>query len=273
MLKEITTSQNIVKYNGHNFIEEEDDIAVESALTIILDGAEFATMVCTPSELKELVVGFLASEGVIRVYQDIQSIHIDEEKGFAYVDLVNKHSIQKDFHSKRFIGSCCGKGRQFYFHNDVKTAKTVMTKLTVTPEQCHELMKQMQESSSHFQQTGGVHNAALCTKDGIVAARTDIGRHNALDKLFGYCIINRIPLKDKIIAFSGRISSEVLLKAAKIGVGIILSKSAPTNLALDLAEELGITAVGFIRANGFNVYTHQERILGIEYNRSSSSVF
>ncbi len=272
LLKEITTSQNIVKYNGHNFIEEEDDIAVESALTIILDGTEFATMVCTPSELKELVVGFLASEGVIRVYQDIQSIHVDEEKGFAYVDLVNKHSIQKDFHSKRFIGSCCGKGRQFYFHNDVKTAKTVMTKLTVTPEQCRELMKQMQESSSHFQQTGGVHNAALCKKDGIVAARTDIGRHNALDKLSGYCIINRIPLKDKIIAFSGRISSEVLLKAAKIGVGIILSKSAPTNLALDLAEELGITAVGFIRGNGFNVYTHQERIQGIEYNRSSSSV-
>ncbi|MBT2698777.1 formate dehydrogenase accessory sulfurtransferase FdhD [Bacillus sp. ISL-40] len=272
MLKEITISQNIVKYNGHNFMEEEDDIAVESALTIILDGTEFATMVCTPSELKELVVGFLASEGVIRVYKDIHSIHIDEEKGFAYVDLVNKHSIQKDFHSKRFIGSCCGKGRQFYFHNDVKTAKTVMTELTVTPEQCRELMIQMQESSSHFQQTGGVHNAALCTKDGIVVARTDIGRHNALDKLFGYCIINRIPLKDKIIAFSGRISSEVLLKAAKIGVGIILSKSAPTNLALDLAEELGITAVGFIRGNGFNVYTHQERIQGIEYNRPSSSV-
>jgi FdhD protein len=272
LLKEITTTQNIVKYNGHNFIDKEDDIAVESALTIILDGTEFATMVCTPSELKELVVGFLASEGMIRVYQDIQSIHIDEEKGFAYVDLVNKHSIQKDFHSKRFIGSCCGKGRQFYFHNDVKTAKTVMTKLMVTPKQCHELMKQMQESSSHFQQTGGVHNAALCTKEGIVAARTDIGRHNALDKLFGYCIINRIAIKDKIIAFSGRISSEVLLKAAKIGVGIILSKSAPTNLALDLAEELGITAVGFIRANGFNVYTHQERIHGIEYNRSSSSI-
>src|SRR3954471_21128654 len=191
VLKEITTSQSIVKYNGHDFIEEEDDIAVESALTIILDGEEFATMGCTPAELKELVVGFLASEGVIRVFQDIRTIQIDEEKGFAYVDLVNKQSIHKEFHSKRFIGSCCGKGRQFYFQNDVKTAKTVMTKLTVTPAQCRELMKQLQESSSHFQQTGGVHNAALCTKDGIVAARTDIGRHNALDKLFGFCLLNR----------------------------------------------------------------------------------
>jgi FdhD protein len=263
VLNEITTSQNILRFNGQDFFEDEDDVAVESALTITVDGNEFATMVCTPSDLQELVVGFLASEGVIRAYQDIKSLQIDEDRGFAYVDLINKHSVFKEFHSKRFIGSCCGKGRQFYFHNDVKTAKTVMTKLTIKPEQCRKLMKQMQESSSHFQQTGGVHNAALCTSDGIVVSRTDIGRHNALDKLFGYCIIHRISLKDKLIAFSGRISSEVLLKAAKIGVGIILSKSAPTNLALNLAEELGITAVGFIRGNGFNVYTHQHRIQGI----------
>lgn len=260
MLSEITTSQAIVRYNGQHFVRDEDIIAIESALTIVLDGNEFATMVCTPSELEELVVGFIASEGVIRSYQDIDSLHIDEDKGFAYVDLVNKQSIQKDFHSKRFIGSCCGKGRQFYFHNDVKTAKTVMSNLTITPKQCCKLMEEMQESSPDFQQTGGVHNAALCTEDGIVISRTDIGRHNALDKLFGYCLIHKIPLKDKIIAFSGRISSEVLLKAAKIGVGIILSKSAPTNLALNLADELGITAVGFIRGNGFNVYTHHQRI-------------
>ncbi|HYK72324.1 MAG TPA: formate dehydrogenase accessory sulfurtransferase FdhD [Pseudoneobacillus sp.] len=257
------TSRGMVRFNGQDFLEEEDDIALEYPLTIILDGNEFATMVCTPAEMKELVVGFLASEGIIRFYDDIKSLEIDEAKGFAYVDLVNEHSIQKDQHSKRFIGSCCGKGRQFYFYNDMKTAKTVMSKLTVTAVECQDLMKKMQESSTHFQQTGGVHNAALCTKDGIMVARTDIGRHNALDKLFGYCIMHRIPLRDKLIVFSGRISSEVLLKAAKIGVGIVLSKSAPTNLALDLADELGITAVGFIRGQGFNVYTHQHRIVGI----------
>jgi FdhD protein len=263
MGREIMIPMDMVKFNGDVFFEEQDDIAIESALTIILDGTEFATMVCTPSEQEELVVGFLASEGVIRLYQDIKSLHIDEDRGFAYVDLVNQMSVQKEFHSKRFIGSCCGKGRQFYFHNDVKTAKTVKTNLTIAPEQCFHLMAKLQESSTHFKRTGGVHNAALCTTEGIVLSRMDIGRHNALDKLYGHCLINRISLKDKLIAFSGRISSEVLLKAAKIGVGIILSKSAPTNLALDFAEELGITTVGFIRENGLNVYTHQERILGI----------
>lgn len=90
----------------------------------------------------------------------------------------------------------------------------------------------------------------------LLKSRSDIGRYNALDKLYGYCLIHRISLSDKILVFSGRISSEVLLKAAKIGTGIILSKSALTILALSLAEELGITAVGFIRGKEFNVYTH-----------------
>ncbi|WP_066054398.1 formate dehydrogenase accessory sulfurtransferase FdhD [Robertmurraya korlensis] len=259
---EVTTSRSIMRFDGQDYFEEEDDIAVEFPLTVMLDGQEFATMVCTPADMEELVVGFLASEGVIRRYDEIKSLTIDDSKGFAYVELVTKKVMQNYHHSKRFIGSCCGKGRQFYFYNDMKTAKTVLSKTTITGQDCQKLMKLMQESSSHFQQTGGVHNSALCTKDGIVVARADIGRHNALDKIFGYCLMNRISLKDKIIVFSGRISSEILLKAAKIGVGIVLSKSAPTNLALDLAEELGITAVGFIRGHGFNVYTHQERIIG-----------
>lgn len=261
MINKITTTRAIVKYDGQRFIEQDDEIAVEYPLTIMLDGEEFVTMVCTPSELKELVIGFLASEGIIRLYDDIKSIQIDEDTGFAYVDLVNKNTKQKDFHSKRFIGSCCGKSRQFYFQNDVQTAKTITTKLNITTSQCHELLNKMQQLSDHFQQTGGVHNAALCTANDIIVSRSDIGRHNALDKIFGYCLLNHIPLKDKIIVFSGRISSEVLLKAAKIGVGILLSKSAPTNLALDLANELGITAVGFIRGNRLNVYTHSDKIV------------
>ncbi|MGO4889058.1 formate dehydrogenase accessory sulfurtransferase FdhD [Anaerobacillus sp. MEB173] len=250
----------IVKYSDGKSHSVHDEIVTEFPLTIYVNDQEFATMVCTPSHFDEMVVGFLASEGVIRFIDDIKKMTIDTDKGFAYVELHSQQNTNQQYYSKRFIGSCCGKSRQFYFHNDVKTAKTSTSKTTITAEQCITLMNEMQDNSLVFKETGGVHNAALCTPDDMIVYHTDIGRHNALDKLYGHCLINRIPVRDKILVFSGRISSEVLTKAAKIGVGIILSKSAPTDLAISLAEDLNITAVGFIRGSSFNIYSHPERV-------------
>lgn len=254
-------THSIFKFENGRIQEQIDHVVAEKPLTLYLNGEEFATMVCTPNNLKELIIGFLASEGFIRKYDEIKNLHIDEDRGFSYIDLYSQTTTSHEFHSKRFIGSCCGKSRQFYFYNDSRTARTSTSTLTLTPKQCISFIQQLQEDSIIFQETGGVHNAALFSTDGKVIMMTDIGRHNALDKILGYCILNKIPVKDKIIAFSGRISSEVLLKAAKIGVGVILSKSAPTNLALELANDLNITAIGFIRGNSFNIYSHPERII------------
>lgn len=260
MGKDVMRSQQIITFDGRRLTEVADDIASEYPLTVFVNGEEFATMVCTPSHLEELVTGFLASEGLIRFLDEIESLSIDEDRGFAYVELKNKQAVIGDLHSKRFIGSCCGKSRQFYFKSDVKTAKTITKKTKITVEQCIYLMHIMQDNSSDFHKTGGLHNTALCTREEIIVSRSDIGRHNALDKVYGHCLREQIPLADKVIAFSGRISSEVLLKVSKIGVGILLSKSAPTTLALDLAEDLGITTVGFVRKGRLNVYTHPDRI-------------
>ncbi|HLS10493.1 formate dehydrogenase accessory sulfurtransferase FdhD [Lentibacillus sp.] len=250
----------VIRFNGLDPLSLDDEIAAEFPLTVILNGEEFATMVCTPTDLEELTIGFLASEGIIRVYDDINNISIDEGKGFAYIE-VNKEidSIQQD-HSKRFIGSCCGKSRQFYFKSDVRTAKTVYSRLSISVDQCYRLIGQLQLESEQFIRTGGVHNAVLAVPDEMLAIRTDIGRHNALDKIYGHILKQRIPLKNKLIVFSGRISSEVLLKISKIGAGILLSKSAPTDLALQLANDLGITVIGFAREDKMNVYTHPYRI-------------
>ncbi|MFZ3578729.1 formate dehydrogenase accessory sulfurtransferase FdhD [Virgibacillus sp. DJP39] len=116
------------------------------------------------------------------------------------------------------------------------------------------------ERADVFSHTGGVHQAGLATNHQIEASFIDIGRHNALDKLFGFILLNKFPVKDYCILFSGRISSEVILKVSKIGSGILLAKSAPTDLALKLANDLQITAVGFIRNTSLNVYTHEGRI-------------
>lgn len=249
-----------IRFDGSSISVEEEAVATEFPFTIMLNGEEFATIVCSPTHLRELLIGFLASEGVIRFFDEITALTVDDERGFAYVEIDNLLESRMTDNTKRFIGSCCGKSRQFYFKNDVQTAKTVMSHINISKEQCLSLMRKLQEQSEHFLKTGGVHNAALCTTDDMLTIRTDIGRHNALDKIYGYVLENRIPLHDKVIAFSGRISSEVLLKISKMGIGILISKSAPTDLALRLADDLGITAIGFVRGNKMNVYTHPHRI-------------
>ncbi|MGZ6524034.1 MAG: formate dehydrogenase accessory sulfurtransferase FdhD [Tumebacillaceae bacterium] len=256
-------TRKIIRYEQGTPQLVADDVVTEVPLTIFLNEQEFATMVCTPEYFEEMVIGFLASEGVIRSYEDIKSLLVDAEQGFAHVETHRVQKLNQDFYSKRYITSCCGKSRQsFYYYNDARTAKKMTAiSLTLTFDDCFRLMQEMQNGATTFQTTGGVHNAALCDKNGIVLSRMDIGRHNALDKIYGHCLKHRIPLADKVIVFSGRVSSEVLLKAAKIGCAIVLSKSAPTELALDMAEELGITVVGFIRNRSLNVYTHTERII------------
>lgn len=244
--------------------EAEDFIVTEAPFTIKLNQSEFATLVCTPEYMDDLVIGFLASEGVIRTVADIDDLWIQEREGFVHVKTNYTNPLYEKFHSKRYITSCCGKSRQgFVFFNDARLSQhfnKVNVQLTV--KDCFRLMEELQTSSDVFKETGGVHNASLCTKEGVILSRLDVGRHNALDKLYGYCLRQNISLKDKVIVFSGRISSEIITKVAKIGCEVVLSKSAPTDLALDLAEELGMTTVGFIRNDTLNVYTRPDRILG-----------
>jgi len=255
-----------VHYEDGVFTRRDEEIATEFPLTVMINGEEFATIVCSPTDLRGMVIGFLAAEGAIRSFLEIKQINIDEAQGFAHVELTKKLVKAEVMHSKRFIGSCCGKSRQFYFKADVQTAKTVMTRTQISPDTCLKLMKDMQQASADFQRTGGIHNAALATATGeIITVKTDIGRHNTLDKIYGDILEYRISIKDKVIVFSGRISSEVLLKVSKMGIGILISKSAPTDLALELAQDLGITAIGFTRGHKMNIYTHPERVIGSDF--------
>lgn len=266
MDQQMLVTNQVLRFENGEVHLVEDVIVTEFPLTIMLNGQEFATLVCSPEDMEELVIGFLASEGIISRYEDIKDIQVIETIGKAIVTTNRVNKLNEMFHSKRYVTSCCGKSRQsFYFYNDARTVKPIETKNKVLSIQdCFSLMEKLQKSSTVFQNTGGVHNAALCDENGIVVSRSDIGRHNALDKIYGYCLKHSISIEDKVIAFSGRISSEILLKAAKIKCGIVLSKSAPTELALRLAKELGITTVGFIRNKTLNIYTNPERIITSE---------
>ncbi|WP_370876182.1 formate dehydrogenase accessory sulfurtransferase FdhD [Neobacillus ginsengisoli] len=252
----------IISYQYGEFKKIDDTIVTEYALTIKLNGVEFATLVCTPEYLEDMVIGFLASENVIKNLNDIEDLWIEENRGFAHVTVKEKKLLYEKFRSKRYVTSCCGMSRQgFYFVNDAFTAKKLdNVKITLTPNECISLMEALQQQASTFKRTGGVHNAGMCDTNNMLFSRMDIGRHNALDKLYGYCLKHSIPTNNKILVFSGRVSSEILIKASKIGCAVILSKSAPTELALEIADQLGITTIGFIRNKSFNIYTHAWRI-------------
>ncbi|WP_059105623.1 formate dehydrogenase accessory sulfurtransferase FdhD [Shouchella shacheensis] len=262
-MNEIEKTRPILRYSQGSAEWVEDTVATESPVTIKINGEEFVTMVCTPEFIEDMAIGYLASERVIRKYEDIDDMWVDEKKGFVHIKTGKLNPLYQNLQNKRYITSCCGASRQgFVFASDAMAAKKMTSRgMSLSPDDCFRLMREMQSSAATFKKTGGVHNAALCDVNGIVLMRMDIGRHNALDKIYGYCLKHAISLQDKLLVFSGRISSEILLKVAKIGCEVVLSKSAPTERALELAEELEITTVGFIRNDSLNVYTQPERIV------------
>ncbi|AHV97321.1 formate dehydrogenase accessory sulfurtransferase FdhD [Paenibacillus sabinae] len=262
MKREPEQQGHIIRYRKGRITREPDLIVTEHPVTLKINGEEFVTLVCTPEHIEDMAVGYLASEGIIRGIQDIKEMWTQEEEGYVHVSTDRWNELHRQLYAKRYVNSCCGGGRHgFVYVNDARTAKIMEgVHVSLSFKDCFRLMEEVQTGSELFHRTGGVHSAAICDTDGVLLARSDIGRHNALDKIYGHCLRHAMNLNDKIIVFSGRISSEILLKVAKIGCEIILSKSAPTALALELAEQLGITTVGFIRQDSCNVYTRPERI-------------
>ncbi|MEN8615333.1 formate dehydrogenase accessory sulfurtransferase FdhD [Dehalogenimonas sp. THU2] len=258
---ENTVPLNIVRIAENSAVTVEDEVAREAALTIILNDTELVTMLCSPAEERCLTAGFLAAEGLIETVDDITSILIDETRGIARVSTAVRGEADRIW--KRFISSGCGRGATFYSAADV-SSPPVESSLTIDPFQVYRLMRAFQEQSDVFKSTGGTHAAALASGNTIELFSEDIGRHNAVDKVFGRCILENIETKDKILLVTGRISSEILLKVARRGIPALISKSAPTDSGVKLAEKLGITLIGFVRGHRMNVYAHAERIASHE---------
>ncbi len=260
---EVIERRPITRIEGGSRYSTEDTIVAETPLTVILNGEELATIVCSPYAHKELVVGFLAGEGLVKGADDIKDFFYRENQEVVWVETDLPSSEEQGNILKRNFASCCGKGRPtFYFRNDSSQITPVRSEKTFLQEMVLGLSRQLEDGSNTFRLTGGVHSAALGGDEGTVARYEDIGRHNALDRILGYVILKGIPTNDKAVVLSGRISSEMLIKAARIGVPLVISRSAPTGLAIDLAEDLGITVAGFARGDRMNLYSHPERIIG-----------
>ena len=237
-----------------------DNLVREFPATIYLNGQELVTLLCTPEYLEDLGAGFLVSEGMLRNKAELESVAADYEKGQVWVKSSASHLVAEKTFMKRYLTTGCGKGTTFYNFNDLQSCTPLEAKLRVTPEQIMARIKELQNRSELFQTTGGVHSAALASTEELILYREDIGRHNAVDKILGYSFRQGIDLSEMLLVTSGRLSSEMLLKTAKAGIPLLVSRSAPTSLAVELAEQLGVTLVGFARGPRFNVYGHAERI-------------
>lgn len=252
---EIIKKYNIMKIKGDYSDQVEDLVINEYPFTIFIDDEELITLLCTPKSLKELAIGFLYSESYIDSIETIDRIHLDEEKGRVYVYLKYRKKLNENLVGKRTITSGCGKGTVFYNVLDSFKTKKIKKPLPLDIDNVIQLTKEFNHKSELFLNTGGVHSCALCHRNEILYFEEDIGRHNALDKILGRALIEGLDLSDKIVITSGRISSEMLIKTAKRGIPAIISRSAPTSLAIDMARELNILLIGFARGEKMNIYT------------------
>jgi len=240
-----------------SFFSEDDwshspvHVPCESSITIYVNDQELATLLCTPSKINCLVIGFLYSEGIITNVSEVTSMRICEEEPIADVRISNTDFTVP---SRRTLTSGCGGGVSF--NTEVQK---VNSDLTVTPQEVLNLMKQMLQQQTLFQQCGGLHCSALCDRSQVLVAAEDIGRHNTLDKILGECLLRKIQTRDRILLTTGRISSEMLIKAAKMQVPVVVSRSSPTERAVSLGRDLNITVVGYARGNRLSVFCGKER--------------
>jgi FdhD protein len=252
---------DIYRVNRDSKQAGEDIVVKELPLTILLNGRELVTLLCSPANLKYLAIGFLLSEGLLHSRNDIKRIIDDGKRGIVRVETVTDLNGEEEQVFKRIITPGCGRGAAFYSAADAVGMNEVKSDLQVNGAEILELMSHFQQRSETYRSTGGVHSAALCDKKNLNVFSEDIGRHNAIDKIFGQCIWEGISTNNQIILTSGRISSEIVIKIARNNVPVLASKSAPTDTAVKLADLLGITLIGFVRGMRMNVYSHHQRIV------------
>jgi FdhD protein len=240
------------RFSDEGWFRTSVHVPSEMELTICVNRQELVTILCTPIKLNYLVLGFLYGEGIISGVGNVVMMRVCEDDGLADVRLSNP---AYKLPTQRIITPACGSGKLFKTQGE-----RIDSGLVATPAEVLSLMKQLQEQMVLYRLTGGVHTSALAETGNLLVVAEDIGRHNTLDKIQGECLTRRIPTRDRLLLITGRVSSEMLLKAAKMQVPVVVSQHSPTGSAVSLARDLGITLVGHARGRRLLVYSHPERL-------------
>lgn len=253
------TPQKAIHYERYEFQKWESHDAetiVETPVLLTVNGEAWITFMCTPVNLEALAVGFLFNEGIIEKMDEVTDVRVCEHGD--NVDVWLNRSVQQPVSWRRTSGCTGG-----------VTAVDLLAKPDisfngdqpkVSPEAIGHLVEMLFESQELYRETGGVHTSALCDGEKVLLSAEDIGRHNTLDKIAGLCLMDNVWPETRILITTGRISSEMLQKAARLHAPILISRTSPSSLSIEMAERYGITLIGYARRGRFNVYTNIQRI-------------
>jgi len=274
----------VIRFNQEQFTSESDIMAVEEPLEIrvgfgSLDSREIkkiSVTMRTPGNDFELAVGFLFTEGIIQHKNQILDVKYCTDSGtkenhgnVVRVELVPEFlpdlkKLKRNFYTTSSCGVCGKESIEAVMDNC--NISTISENFSISSDMIIKLPQTLRENQQVFSLTGGIHASSIFNKDGqLVLAREDVGRHNALDKLIGSCLLENdnspsLPLNNSVLLLSGRASFEQIQKAAMAGISVICSVGAPSSLAVEAAEKFNITLIGFLRDNRFNIYTGHSRV-------------
>ena len=271
-MSEALRTVDVVRVRGRARASESDRAATEEPLEVRLHGQPFAVIMRTPGADRELAAGFLLAERVIAGADDLGTIAhcTDPEAGHpenvVNVTLANSSAavIERLLAGRRQVttNASCGMCGRRTIESIAADVAPIGAAWTVAASAIAALPGQLRERQAVFDETGGLHAAGLFRRDGsLVDVAEDVGRHNAVDKIVGRMLMrDALPLSDHLLCVSGRTSFEIVQKAIVAGIPIVAAVSAPSSLAIELAREFGVTLVGFIRGDSFNIYAHPQRI-------------
>jgi len=236
-------------------VEKRDlHLPTEAPVSLTVNGEVWLTFMCTPSQLEALAIGFLFNEGIIQDFSEVADTRICEHDN---VDVWLHHAAKKPAKWTRTSG-CTGGMTSVEPRAEPGLARHKIN-VMLGPKQIPLLLKLLDEHQTLYRQSGGLHTSVLTDGKVSLASAEDIGRHNTLDKIAGTMLMKGSKPKKGLLLTTGRISSEMMQKAIKLGAAVVISRTSPSSMSVELAEEQGITLIGYAKRHRFNVYTHPER--------------
>lgn len=237
---------------------EEDFVAIDRAINIFVNGKHYVTLIASPKNIRELAIGHLLGEGLIKGLRDLRRVEIRGTK----VDLTTRKEIP--FEPSRFlrvIPSACGASEDIIELSGRSNMPKPKSKIKFAAKTIFDAFKSLHLASKVFRRTGGTHAAALFTRGGKLRfCMEDVGRHNAVDKVIGKGLISGSDFGRSFMVSTGRLSADMVIKCARAGIPLVASRAAPLESGILAADSTGLTLVGFVRGGRLNVYTHPTRV-------------